>query len=126
MHGHHVPARICRQVAISQRIAEEPARRAELAAQLADKAALLGLDDSAGVMRDQRAQHWVGALDVAEVPGAVERMKAALDQLGRVADVMQPRGSFQKIGVLAKDRGKGPGSRGDPLDVVPAAWKRYL
>ncbi len=64
--------------------------------------------------------------DVAEVPGAVERMKAGLDQLGRVADVMQPRGGFEQIGVLAEDRGKGPGSRGDPLNMRPAARKRDL
>ena len=72
-------------------------------------------------MRDQAAQDRVGKVCVAQVPGAVERMKAGLGQLGRVADVMQPRGSFEQIGVVSEDRGKGSGSRGDPLNMRPTA-----
>lgn len=55
-------------------------------------------------MRDQAAQHRVGEVCVAEVPGAVERMKAGLGQLRRVADVMQPPGCFEQIGVITEDR----------------------
>ncbi len=90
-------------------------------AQLASQAAVLGFDDSAGVMRNQAAEDRVGEVDVAQVPGAVQRMKAGLDQLGQVADVMQPRGGFEQVGILAEDRGKGSGSRGNPLNMCPAA-----
>jgi hypothetical protein len=121
MHRDHVSAWICRHVAIGQRIVEDHARGGELAAQLADKAAFLGFDDSAGVMRDQTAQDRVSEMRVAEVPGAVERMKAGLGQLGGVADVMQPRGGFEQIGVITEDRGERSGSRCDPLNMRPAA-----
>jgi hypothetical protein len=117
----HVPARICRHVAVGQRIVEDHACGGKLAAQLASEAAFLGFDDSAGVMRDQTAQDRVGEMCVAQVPGAVERMKAGLDQLGRVADVVQPRSGFEQIGVITENRGKRSGSRRDPLNMRPAA-----
>ena len=104
MHRDRVPARICRHVAVGQRIVEDHAWRGKLPAQLARQAAFLGFEDSAGVMRDQAAQHRVGEMCVAQVPGAVERMKAGLDQLGRVADVVQPRSGFEQIGVITEDR----------------------
>ena len=63
-------------------------------------------------------------LDVAEVAGTVERVKACVYQLGRVADVMEPGGGFEQIGVAAKDRGERPSPRGDTLDVSPATRKR--
>jgi hypothetical protein len=37
---------------------------------------------------------------------------------------MQPPGGFEQIGVITEDRGKGTGSRGNPLDMRPAARKR--
>ena len=46
-------------------------RRFELAAEDVGKASLFGLDDRAGVVGDQAAQHRVRVLDVAEVAGAV-------------------------------------------------------
>ena len=55
-------------------------------------------------MRDQATQDRVGVVRVAQVPGAVERVKAGLGQVGRVADVMQPGGGFKQIGVVTEDR----------------------
>ena len=124
MYGDHVPARICRHVAVGQRVVEGHACGGKLATQLASQAAFLGFEDSAGVMRDQAAQDRIGEVRVAQVPSAIERMKAGLDQLGRVADVMQPRGGFEQIGVLAEDRRKDSGSRSDPLNMRPTARKR--
>ena len=37
---------------------------------------------------------------------------------------MQPRGGFEQLGVIAEDGGQGPGSRGYPLDMRPAAGQR--
>ena len=54
-------------------------------------------------MRDQSAQHGVGVLGVAQVTGAVERVQARHGQAGCVADVVQPRGSFQEVGVSAEN-----------------------
>jgi hypothetical protein len=54
-----------------------------------------------GVVGDQTAQHAVDVLGVAQVLGAVECVQARHGQVGHVADVMQPRSSFQEIGVSA-------------------------
>jgi hypothetical protein len=123
MHGDHVPARICSHVTVGKRIVEGRAWRGKLAAQLARQTAFLGFNDRAGVMRDQAAHNRIGEVRVVQVPGAVKRMKASLGQLGRVADVMQPRGGFEQIGVLTEDRRKGSGSRSDPLNMRPTARK---
>jgi hypothetical protein len=40
-------------------------------------------------------------LGVAQVPGAVELVQADGNQAGGVADVVQPRGGFEQIGVRA-------------------------
>jgi hypothetical protein len=42
------------------------------------EAAFLGLDDGAGVVRDQAAQQGFGVVDVAEVAGAVQAVRAAV------------------------------------------------
>src|SRR5262245_31543711 len=60
-------------------------------------------------------------LSVAEVTGSVERMEAGVDQVGGVADVMEPSRGFEQIGVLVEDRRKSAGLSGDALAVRPAA-----
>jgi len=45
-------------------------------------------------------------LGVAQVPGAVEGVQARHGQAGCVADVVQPRGGFQQIGVSAENRAR--------------------
>ena len=45
---------------------------------------------------------------------------------GGVADVVQPGGGFQQIGVRAENRRQAAGPGGDALDVRPAAGKRLL
>jgi hypothetical protein len=67
------------------------------------------------------AQHGVGVVGVAQVSGAVERVQACHDQIGRVADVVQPRGCFQEISVSAENRRQTACPCGDALDVRPAA-----
>jgi uptake hydrogenase large subunit len=52
-------------------------------------------------MGGQPAQHGVGVLGVAQVPGAVELVQAREGKAGGVADVVQPCGGFQQIGVSA-------------------------
>ena len=56
-----------------------------------------------------------------EVPGAIELMQARGGQAGRVADVVQPGGGFQEIGVGAEDWCQAACPVGDALDVGPAA-----
>jgi len=58
-------------VAEGQRVGQRPRRRGELAGQDVGEAAFFGLDDGAGVVRDQAAQQGLGVLGVAEVAGAV-------------------------------------------------------
>ena len=95
-------------------------------AQDVGKSAFVGFDDGAGMMGDQPAQHGVGVLGVAQVPGAIELVQAREGKAGGVADVVQPRGGFQQIGVSAENRRQAAGPGGDALDVRPAARERLL
>jgi hypothetical protein len=110
-------------VAAGQYVGKRAWRRFELQPQDVGKSAFAGFDDRAGVMGDQPARHYVGMLGVARVPGAIELMQARGGQVGRVADVVQPRGGFQQLGVRAENgcQAACPGS--DALDVRPAAGK---
>ena len=85
----------------------------ELAGQDVGEAAFFGLDDGAGVVRDQAAQQGFGVLDVAQVAGAVQAVQAGGGEFGEVADVVQPRGGLQQTGVRDRGRGRGcgPGRR---------------
>ena len=75
-------------VAEGQRVGQLLRRRGELAGQDVGQAAFFGLDDGAGVVRDQAAQHGSGVLDVAQVAGAVQAVQAGSGEFGQVADVM--------------------------------------
>jgi len=72
------------------------------------------------------AQHGVGVLGVAQVPGAVEGAQARHGQARGVADVVQPGGGFQETGVRTENRGQAACLRGDALDVRPAAREGLL
>jgi hypothetical protein len=78
------------------------------------------------VVGDQPAQQGAGVLGVAQVPGAVECVQACGGEVGRVADVVQPGGGFEQIGVIAKDRCQAACPGGDALDVCPAAGEGLL
>ena len=56
---------------------------------------------------------------VAQVPGAIELMQAREGKAGGVADVVQPRGGLQKIGVRAEDGCQAACPSGNALDVCP-------
>jgi hypothetical protein len=88
--------------------------------------AFFGFNDGAGVVYDQPAQHGAGVLDVTKVPGAVECVQARHGQVGRIANVVQPCGGFQEIGVSAENRCPAPSSHGDAMDVRPAAGEGLL
>ena len=91
-------------VAEGQRVGQRLGRRGELAGQDAREAAFFGLDDGAGVVRDQAAQQGFGVLDVAEVAGTVQAVQAGFGELGEVADVVQPRGGLDQVGVVEAGR----------------------
>ena len=95
-------------------------------AQDLSKSAFPGFDDGAGVMGDQPAQHGAGILGVAQVPGAVECVQARHIKVGCVADIVQPRGSFQQVSVRAENRCQAACPRGDALDVRPAAGQGFV
>ena len=65
-------------------------------------------------------------LGVAQVPGAVELVQARGGETGCVADVVQPRGGFQQIGVRAENGRQAACPGGDALDVRPAAGQGFL
>ena len=66
------------------------------------------------------------SLGVAQVPGAVELVQARDGEIGCVADVVQPCGGFQQVGVRAKNGRKAACPGGDALDVRPAAGQGLL
>ena len=77
-------------------------------------------------MGDQSAQHGVGVLRVAKVADAIELVQAGGGEAGGVADVVQPRGSLQQLGVRAENGCQAACPVGDALDVRPAAGQRLL
>ena len=91
-------------VTASQNAGQHVRRWLELRTQDMGESAFAGFDDGAGVVCDQSAQHGVGVLGVAQVPGAVELVQARDGEIGCVADVVHPRRSFQQLGVCAQDR----------------------
>ena len=114
-----------RHVAVDQRIGEVAAGGRELCSQLAGQPALDRLVDRTRMVGDQPAQHRAGSLVVAQVTGAIQRMEPRGRDVGRVADVMQPRGSSHQVGIGTENRSKTTGGRGDSLSVSPAARQRF-
>ena len=76
------------------------------------------------MVRHQPAQPGVGVLDIAEVASTIQGVKASVREFWRVADVMQPRGGFEQVGIVFEDRGERPSLRSDTLDVSPATRER--
>ena len=107
--------------AAGQHAGQRVRRGLELQAQDVGESAFAGVDEGAGVVRDQPAQRGAGVLGVAQVACAVECVQAGAGQAGRVADVVRPRGGFGEIGVSAQNRCQASCLRGDALDVRPAA-----
>jgi hypothetical protein len=112
-------------VAVGQHAGQRLWRGLELQAQDVGESAFFRFDDGAGVVCDQPAQHGVGVLGVAQVPGAVEGVQARVGKARRIADVVQPCGGFQQIGVSAENRRQAARPRGDTLDVCPAAGEGF-
>ena len=77
-------------------------------------------------MGDKPAQHSVGVLGIAQVPGTVQGVQARYGQTGSVADVVQPRGGVHEIGVRTENGCQGACPRGHTLDMRPAAWEGLL
>ena len=113
-------------VAEGQHAGKRVRRRRELVAQNVGKSAFAGFDDGAGVVGDQLAQHGVGVLGVAQVPGAVECVQTGGGEAGGVADVVQPRGGFQQISVRAENSRQAACPRGNSLDVRPPAGEALM
>jgi len=78
------------------------------------------------MMSNQSAQHGVGVLGVAQVTGTVRGVQARHGQAGRVADVVQPRSSFQEISVRAENSRQAACPRGNALDVRPPAREALM
>ena len=122
---HGLAVRAGGHVAARQHAGQYVRCRVELGTQDIGESAFAGFDDGAGVMGDQPAQHGVGVLGVAQVPGAIELVQAGDGEAGGVADVVQPGGGFQQIGVRAENRCQAACPGGDALDVRPAAGQGF-
>ena len=77
-------------------------------------------------MCDQPAQHGIGVLGVAQVPGAIELVQAGGGEARGVADVVQPGGGFEQFGVRPENRRQAACPGGDALDMRPAAGQGLL
>ena len=69
-------------VAVGQHAGLRGRGRLELQAQDVGESAFAGFDDGVGVVGDQPAQHGVGVLSIAQVPGAVEGVQAVATRSG--------------------------------------------
>jgi hypothetical protein len=123
---HELTVRAGCHIAVGQHAGKHMRGRLELQAQDVGESAFVGFEDGVGVMGDQPAHHGVGLMDVAQVTGAVQGVQARRGQAGRLADVVQPRGGLQEIGVSAENRCQAACPRSDALDVRPAAGQGHL
>ena len=123
---HGLAVRAGGHVAASQHAGKRVRCGLELQAQDVGKSVFAGFDDGVGVMGDQPAQHGVGVLGVAQVPGSVELVQAGGGEAGGVADVVQPRRGVQEIGGRAENGCQAACPRGDAFDVRSAAGQRLL
>lgn len=124
--GHSTAVRGRSHIAVGQRVPKSLVSGWKLAGQVFSEVALLSLKDGTGVVANEAAQQLIGMLDVAEVASAVEGVEAGDVQLGAVADVVEPRRSFEEIGVLTEDRGKAACPLGYSLGVLPASRQRLF
>lgn len=108
-------------VAVQERIAHQSTHFGEVARQVVVHTAVPRLDQRAGVVCDESAQGVVGVLDVAEIAGAVQRVKPGRRQLRRVSDVMQPSGGDERFSVIPDDVSDALGLAADALCVRPPA-----
>jgi hypothetical protein len=113
-------------VAEGERVGERLGRGFELAAEDVGEVSLLSLDDGAGVMGDQAAQHRGRVLDIAEVAGSVQGVQACLGKLGKVADVVQPRGCLEEFSIGGGRWSEAACPGGHALDMGPAPRKGVL
>ena len=79
---HRLAVRAGGHVAARQHAGQHVRCRVELGAQEIRESAFAGFDDGAGVMGDQSAEHGVGMLGVAQVPGAIELVQAGGGEAG--------------------------------------------
>ena len=114
-----VTVRAGRHVAVEQNISEQRVSRLELSCEILPKPSDISLDLSAGMISNQANDLAIDA-NATKVAGAIKRMKARLDQLGRVADVMQP-GSRHQIRRQREPRRDPPRTASDRADVHPSA-----
>ena len=115
---HELTVRTGGHVAVGQHAGKLLRRRLKLQAQDVGKSAFARFDDGAGMMGDQPAQQGVGMLGIAQVPGAIELVQAREGKAGGVADVMQPGGGFQQIGVSAENGCQAAGPGGDARECA--------
>jgi len=103
-HRHRLPVRTGGQVRVPQRIAQVALLVTELTAQDRYQAALLGLENGAGVVRDQ-AREPIAKSSGTQPAGTVERMEPGPGQVGRVPDVVQPRGRDEDLPIVRTECG---------------------
>jgi hypothetical protein len=74
----------------------------------------------------EAAQDVADTLDVPEIAGTVERMKAGSDKRRRVADVMEPGSGLDQVSGVSKDGSKRPSPSSDALRMCLATRQRLL
>jgi len=121
---HGLAVRAGGHVTASQNAGQYTRRRIKLAAQDVGESAFAGFDDGAGVMSDQPAQHGIGVLGVAQVPGAIELVQAGGGEAGGVADPAASRAREARgaeAGATADGGTAGGSQPGGPADPAGPA-----
>ncbi len=75
-------------------------------------------------MGDQACQTWLETL-LEQPSSTIQRMKAGVNDVRGVADVMQPSSSSKQFCVIADESAKALSLRSDGLHVLPPARKSH-
>ena len=111
----------CRgHIAVGQCVLQRGIDARKFIGQVIGEPTLPGLDDGTRMIGHEAAQGIAGALDVPEIAGTVERVKAGSGKRGRVADVMKPGSGLDQVSLVSEDGSKRPCPGGDASRMRPA------
>ncbi|RZT17488.1 hypothetical protein EV649_5034 [Kribbella sp. VKM Ac-2569] len=110
------------QIAVRQSLEQRLIGQGELDDKSVDPP-FIRFDQSARVMRDELAQHAVGAKNVAKVASPVERMEPRRAHSRRVSDVVQEGRCFDEFSSVAEHGRQLTRASGNALSVRPAPGK---
>lgn len=112
------------QVAIPEGVADRAAFVVEVG-QFFGQPPQFGFVNGVGVVCDE-VHEPLGGIDLHEIGSAVDGMKASVDQIGGIPDVVKDGRGFEQFGVRSGDWREGARLPSNPLDVGPSSRQRVM